>query len=155
MAGGGYGASKYIGQSGYGSDRYGTAGGQSQRAGGYGGLGGEKKDDDTNRNALFAGAQERVQQKQQQDGPNYGGAPPAYEDTSQGVGPGYGGSAYGGNTYNPGPKYEDRQLTAEEEEEEEVNATKQQIRFIKQGDVASTRNALRIAQQAEEYVLSL
>jgi hypothetical protein len=45
---------------------------------------------------------------------------------------------------------EDRQLTAEEEEEEDVNATKQQIRFMKQEDVSSTRNALRVAAQAEE-----
>lgn len=41
-------------------------------------------------------------------------------------------------------------MQAEEEEEEDVAATKEQIRFIKQQDVSSTRNALRIAQQAEE-----
>ncbi|KAF2234549.1 hypothetical protein EV356DRAFT_532856 [Viridothelium virens] len=41
-------------------------------------------------------------------------------------------------------------LTAEEEEEEDVQATKQQIRQLKNQDVASTRNALRIAAQAEE-----
>ena len=41
-------------------------------------------------------------------------------------------------------------MTAEEEEEEDVTATKQQMRFIKQEDVSSTRNALRIAAQAEE-----
>jgi hypothetical protein len=46
--------------------------------------------------------------------------------------------------------YEDRTLTAEEQEEEDVNATKQEIKFIKQQDVSSTRNALRLAQQAEE-----
>ena len=41
-------------------------------------------------------------------------------------------------------------MTAEEEENEDVNATKDQIRFLKQQDVSSTRNALRIAAQAEE-----
>jgi hypothetical protein len=46
--------------------------------------------------------------------------------------------------------YEDRQLTAEEQEEEDIQATKNEIKFIKQSDVSSTRNALRIAAQAEE-----
>jgi hypothetical protein len=46
--------------------------------------------------------------------------------------------------------FQDRQLTAEEEEEAGIQDTKQEIRFVKQGDVASTRNALRAAQQAEE-----
>ena len=41
-------------------------------------------------------------------------------------------------------------MTAEEEEEEDVQATKQQMKFIKQQDVSSTRNALRLAAQAEE-----
>ena len=46
--------------------------------------------------------------------------------------------------------YDDRKLTAEEEEEEDIQATKQQISFMKKEDVNSTRNALRIAAQAEE-----
>lgn len=46
--------------------------------------------------------------------------------------------------------YEDRVLTAEEQEEEDIQATKNEIKFIKQSDVSSTRNALRIAAQAEE-----
>jgi hypothetical protein len=46
-------------------------------------------------------------------------------------------------------KYDNRPLTAEEEEEEEVMATKQEIRFLKQQDIPSTRNALRMAAQAE------
>ncbi|KAF8246152.1 hypothetical protein K440DRAFT_510241, partial [Wilcoxina mikolae CBS 423.85] len=37
-----------------------------------------------------------------------------------------------------------------EEEEEDVESVKQQIRFTKQESVSSTRNALRIAAQAEE-----
>ena len=167
MAGGGYGANKFANQGGYGSDRYGAsganqnqpAGGSRYGNGGYGGLGGNiytSRQDDENRSALFGGAEERMQRKQQQNPGGYGGAPPPYDGDNQnayGGQPGnYGNSGgYGaGSGYNPGPKYEDRQLTAEEEEEEQVNATKQEIRFIKQQDVASTRNALRIAEQAEE-----
>ena len=41
-------------------------------------------------------------------------------------------------------------MTAEEQEEEDVSATKNEIKFMKQKDVSSTRNALRLAQQAEE-----
>lgn len=50
--------------------------------------------------------------------------------------------------------YRERQLTAEEEEEEDVIATKQQIKFIKRQDFASTENALRISSQAEESGLA-
>jgi hypothetical protein len=39
--------------------------------------------------------------------------------------------------------------TAEEEEEEDVQGMKQEIRRMKQEDVSSTRNALRLAAQAE------
>jgi thiamine pyrophosphokinase len=46
--------------------------------------------------------------------------------------------------------YGDRELTAEEQEEEDISATKNEIKFMKQQDVSSTRNALRLAQQAEE-----
>jgi hypothetical protein len=49
--------------------------------------------------------------------------------------------------YGAGPP---RESTAEEQEEEDVQAAKQEIRFIKQQDVASTRNARRIAEQAEQ-----
>ena len=148
--GGGYGADRYGAQSGYGADRYGSgasqteSGGSRYGPGGYGGLGRTASNStnatDDNRDALFGGAKERVQ-KQTQLQMGYG-APPPYEEGPSG---GYEGSS--------GPSYEaygDRQLTAEEEEEEDVQATKQQIRFIKQEDVSSTRNALRIAAQAEE-----
>ena len=154
----GYRSTKYGNQSGYGSNRYGNAelnqnpAGNSAygRPGGYGGLGAGPDQDDENRSALFGG---RMQQKSQTD-PNANVAPPSSDASAQ-----FGGyssqqgdyTAVGGyGNYNPGPKYDDRQLTAEEEEEEEVNATKQRIKLTKQEDVASTRNALRIAQQAEE-----
>ena len=153
--GGGYGADRYGAQSGYGGDRYGSGGPQSEAGGsrygpgGYGGLGRTASNavdtTDDNRDALFGGAKERVQQKTQQQ-MGYG-PPPPYEDGESGEQqPG----GYGGNSGPGYGAYGDRQLTAEEEEEEDVQATKQQIRFIKQEDVSSTRNALRIAAQAEE-----
>jgi len=152
--GAGYGADKYGAQGGYGGDRYGSgngglepnAGASRCGPGGYGGLGRTPSQattsTDDNRDALFGGAKDRVQ-KQSNQQMGYG-APPPYEGP-EGQEGGYGGSS--------GPSHEaygDRQLTAEEEEEEDVTATKQQMRFIKQEDVSSTRNALRIAAQAEE-----
>ena len=152
----GYGANPYGAQGGYGGDRYGTSesassGGMQQQkssrygTGGYGGLGPAPSStaDDSSRDALFGGARDRVQAKQNTQ-MGYG-APPPYEEgdpryqqpDEQSQEP----------SYQP---YGDRQLTAEEEEEEDVTATKQQIKFIKQSDVSSTRNALRIAAQAEE-----
>ncbi|GES57271.1 plasma membrane SNARE protein [Aspergillus terreus] len=145
--GGGYAPNKYGGQGGYGSDRFG--GGSSAAAapasrygpGGYGGLGSVNEPDDATRNALFGDARERAAE-QQQNGP-----PPPYSAGGPAGGP----DAYGGgsNAYTTAT-YSERNLTAEEEEEEEIQTIKQDIRFIKQGDVASTRNALRIAAQAEE-----
>ncbi|KAL8696420.1 MAG: hypothetical protein Q9224_002807 [Gallowayella concinna] len=149
----GYGADKYGASSGYGADRYGTGaagsqsngGGSRYGPGGYGGLG-EPAVPDEDRNALFGGARERLQQRTQRSG----GAPPPYgADYGQhdSTAPGGHGAATGSSSHQA---YGDRQLTAEEEEEEDVEATKQQIKFIKQEDVSSTRNALRIAAQAEE-----
>ena len=146
---GGYGAGSYGSQAGYGADRYGSgsqssgAGGSRYGAGGYGGLGpveGHDSTIDDKRSALFGGAKERLQQQTQQSAGM--GQPPPYEEGQSGA------YANGGDQgYNA---YGDRQLTAEEEEEEEVTAAKQEIRFMKREDVSSTRNALRIAAQAEE-----
>lgn len=154
-SGGGYTSDRYGAQSGYGADRYGVGsggaqsseGGSTYRPGGYGGLGRAESQDkaaaDDNRDALFGGARERLQQKPQRPD----GAPPPYgADYGQGTSSG----AYGGEANKGYEAYGDRQLTAEEEEEEDVDATKQEIRFIKQEDVSSTRNALRVAAQAEE-----
>lgn len=131
---------KYNNQSGYGSDRFGGGGGSSSRhgAGGYGGLGAADPNDpgDANRNALFGGAAQRVQQQPQ------GGPPPPYSSDA-------GGYPGGSNEYSTS-MYQERQLTAEEEEEEEIQTVKEEMKFVKQGDVASTRNALRVAAQAED-----
>ena len=154
---GAYGSEKYGAQGGYGADRYGTKAGGSQFTnggskygpGGYGGLGGADSQDtgatDDNRDALFGGVRERLQKKPQN--PSGLGQPPPY-----GADYGQGGQSgtYGGERNQGYEAYGDRQLTAEEEEEEDVEATKQEIRFMKQEDVSSTRNALRMAAQAEE-----
>lgn len=140
-----YGADKYGSGGGYGSDRYG-GGAPSRGPSGYGGLGRTNSVDTTttedNRDALFGGAKDRYKEQpatapSRAPGGGYGASGGYGEDSGAPAG-GYG--AYG----------EERQLTAEEEEEEDVQATKQQIRFMKQEDVSSTRNALRIAAQAEE-----
>ena len=156
----GYGADRYGAQGGYGVDRYGGGVGAASSdtaqsrygPGGYGGLGRTNSVDttttDDNRNALFGGARERLQQPQVGTGGAGGdGHPPPYRADYGQSGPS---GAYGNGESQGYGAYEDRQLTAEEEEEEDVQATKQQIRFIKQEDVSSTRNALRIAAQAEE-----
>ncbi len=152
--GGGYGSERYGTQNGYGADRY---GGQSQAEergsrygpGGYGGLGdaiNPHSAPDRTREPLFGGSKDRPDGQQQPSEP-----PPYDTDANQGGGSvGLGGTSgdYGGTSSYEA--YGDRQLTAEEEEEEDVQAVKQEIRFLKQGDVSSTRNALRAAAMAEE-----
>jgi hypothetical protein len=141
--GSGYGAERYGSGAGYGSNRYESKDSPAPSAsrygpGGYGGLGRRNSNEtvttEDNREALFGDAKQRYVQK--------ASLPPSHGRPGGGYGePGADDhSAYG----------EGRQLTAEEEEEEDVQATKQQIRFMKQEDVSSTRNALRIAAQAEE-----
>jgi hypothetical protein len=140
---GGYSAQggSYGSQSGYG----GGAPAPAQRAGGYGGLGRTTSQDtmstDAGRNELFGNAPQRQQ------------APPPQQSGAYGQSGGYGDSNQGGG-YGQAPggygSYGDRELTAEEQEEEDISATKNEIKFMKQQDVSSTRNALRLAQQAEE-----
>lgn len=102
---------------------------------------------DVGRAALFGDAPQRQQQQVAQapsGDDSYAGGSGGYNADS---GFGNGSAGYGvGAEYGAGG---DRQLTAEEQEEEDVQAAKSEIKFIKQQDVASTRNALRIAQQAE------
>ncbi|KAL6702471.1 Protein transport protein S9 plasma membrane t-SNARE [Coniothyrium glycines] len=150
----GYGAQggSYGGQQGYGSDRYGGDA-PAQRPGGYGGLGRTQSNDtmstDVGRNELFGNAAQRQQQQQQQ--PATHGQSGAYGDNNNNNNQtgGYGSGGYGAAPGGYGT-YGDRELTAEEQEEEDISATKSEIKFMKQQDVSSTRNALRLAQQAEE-----
>lgn len=147
---GGYGdqGANYGGQSGYGSDRYG-GGPPSRGPGGYGGLGRTDSNDtnatDAGRNELFGNAAQRRQQQ-----PTGGsGQSGAYGDRSQSGAYGASSGGYGQSSGGYGA-YGDRELTAEEQEEEDITASKNEIKFLKQQDVSSTRNALRLAQQAEE-----
>ncbi|KAG9238646.1 hypothetical protein BJ875DRAFT_539409 [Amylocarpus encephaloides] len=148
-SGGGYGAEKYGSGGGYGANRYDNAApsygappeetGSKYGPGGYGGLGRTTSSETTttedNRDALFGGAKDRYAQR----------APLPPQNGRAGSGYGADSGADAADGYG-----EARQLTAEEEEEEDVASTKQQIRFMKQEDVSSTRNALRVAAQAEE-----
>lgn len=59
-----------------------------------------------------------------------------------------GGGGYGGNDAEP-DRYSEYQQQAEGDEED-VEAVKQEIRFVKQDSLASTRNAIRIGIEAEE-----
>jgi hypothetical protein len=137
-----YGSDKYGSGGGYGANRYdGASTAPSRGPGGYGGLGrtysNETTSTDVQKEELFGGARDRYAQKATLP-PSNGQPGGGYEAESGAASSGFG--AYG----------EQRELTAEEQEEEDIQATKQQIRFMKQEDVSSTRNALRIAQQAEE-----
>ncbi|KZM25567.1 hypothetical protein ST47_g3265 [Ascochyta rabiei] len=130
----------YGAQSGYGNERYDSPPAPQQQSargpGGYGGLGRTNSTDtDANKADLFGNAAQRQQQ------PPPPQQPGAYGQSTPG--------AYGAGSGGYGA-YGDRELTAEEQEEEDIGATKQEIKFMKQQDVSSTRNALRLAQQAEE-----
>lgn len=167
--GGGYGSDRYGTQNGYGAERYGGPSQPEERTsrygpGGYGGLGDAPtsySSTEKNPAILFGGG------NGQPSGQQSIGGPPAYGDEFNGGGDtgGYGDEFNTGDDFKPGghgggsrdyggsssyEAYGDRQLTAEEEEEEDVQAAKQEIRFLKQSDVSSTRNALRAAAMAEE-----
>lgn len=117
------------------------------------------QDTDAGRAELFGNAPQKLGQVQQGGPP---GQPSASNPYSHPGGPGqYQPSGPVPGTWESGTgenygqttdygAYQDRQLTQEEQEEEDIQAAKQEIRFIKQQDVSSTRNALRIAAQAEE-----
>lgn len=135
----------YSNPGGYGSKRFdGPSAGSGSRHGGYGGLGSSDPNDpetDADRNELFGNSRKHPSNSESN--------PPPYSEGLNGDGPV--GQAYGGgsNDYSMAT-FQERQLTAEEEEEQDIKATKEEMRFVKQGDVSSTRNALRAAAQAEE-----
>jgi hypothetical protein len=145
----GYGSNQYGSGGGYGADRYGQdAPSGSGRPGGYGGLGRTPSQATTgtedNRDALFGGARERYQKS---------GPPPPNGQPGGGYGQddGYGASgAYGQESSGYGAYGEERQLTAEEQENEDIEADKHHIKALKREDVSSTQRALQIAAQAEE-----
>lgn len=135
---GGDSTNNYGGYGGGGEDRYGAAsappaGGSRYGSGGYGGLGPAPSarstdNDDSNRSALFGNAPTRLADSQKNNvyaNNNYSQAnQTAVSEWESGKGPEYGNE--------PSQSYEQRNLTAEEIEEEEVSAAKQEIRAIKQ-----------------------
>ncbi|KAI5861731.1 hypothetical protein GGS23DRAFT_129154 [Durotheca rogersii] len=129
-----YGTSSGYGNSKYGSSNsYGSAGASAAgRVGGYGGLGRtDSNDTDANRDALFSGAQERLNQRQTNPGSGAYGASGADSGASK-----YGG--YG----------EQRELTQEDKDYEEYKNIKQEIRDTTKASVASTENSLRALNQS-------
>lgn len=153
--GGTYDSDRYGTQNGYGADRYGgqvEGGGSRYGPGGYGGLGGipssTTRSMDKGQEIPFEGATERTEAQEPVTRPPPYHADYGRHDSSTPSNHGEQAGDYGGNSSYEA--YGDRQLTAEEEEEEDVQATKQEIRFLKQSDVSSTRNALRVAAMAEE-----
>ncbi|KAI1368663.1 hypothetical protein F5Y08DRAFT_295555 [Xylaria arbuscula] len=142
---------------GYANNRYGASGGYASnnkyagssyssapRQGGYGGLGRtDSNDTDTNRDALFSGAQDRYQQQ-------------ASARTDSGAGGGVGG--YGSDNAASGSKYDgygsQGQLTEEDREAEEYRNLKNEIHKTTQDSLQTNQNSLRYMNQALESGLS-
>ena len=142
----GYGPERYGSGGGYGANRYGsgpnnynsTPPAGSRGPGGYGGLGRPAASEpDNNRDALFAGAQQRYQQKQ--DDPSTSGA--TGQDGSEQSGAADG--TYGG--YG-----EERELTAEEQEDAEYQAILSQKKQLQQDSASSVNRSVQMARQANE-----
>ncbi|KAJ9161356.1 Plasma membrane snare protein [Coniochaeta hoffmannii] len=139
QVGGGYAPDKFGAAGGYGSTRYGSGASgydsagttsalpsqkyQTRGPGGYGGLG--PADEDENRDALLGGARQRQ------------AAPPSYVSTDNNAADvsGGAGGAYGGG-YG-----EQREVTAEELEQEEYRDIKRQINDVRKQTVNSSNNA--------------
>ncbi|KAK8114049.1 plasma membrane SNARE protein (Sec9) [Apiospora kogelbergensis] len=134
---GGYSNEKFGSSGGYGGSRYDNSGSTGRGArgpGGYGGLGGPSGND-ADRDALFSGARERADQRQQQPAASGGAGDYGSSGTSYG---GYG---------------EQRELTAEEQEEQEVQDVRRQIKETKLASANSAENSERIAASAVETAM--
>lgn len=102
-----------------------------------------KKVDEDARNELLAGAPPPGQGPSRflpGPGPNAGQQGGGYDPYSQ----------RGGPSGHPGDEGGHQAQEFETEEDQEVEGIKQQMRFTKQESLASTRNAVRIAREAEE-----
>ncbi|KIH86725.1 plasma membrane snare protein [Sporothrix brasiliensis 5110] len=162
-ASGGYGSNKYDNDSSYGggpplgrpptyrstadSDGPGSGGGYSgggaarlsARRGGYGGMGGaDDEADDSNRQALFGDAPQKYAERRQEASSKY----PNPADNGGGYGAG-GGEESGG--YGA-----DRELTAEEQEDEDVKRMNQETRYLRNETDQSLDRSLMIANQSIE-----
>lgn len=133
-----YSAQRYGSGGGYGSNRYDSRPNATTAVGGrgpsgYGGFGRTDNAPDENRDALFSGAQERFSQRQHPEAAAPGGYRPSGEAED----------AYGG--------YGDqRELTAEEQEEAEYQAILSEKRQVQQESVASVSRSVQMARQANE-----
>lgn len=128
----GYGVERYGSGGGYGSSRYNIPAAGARGPSGYGGFGrANDNTPDENRDALFNGAQERYAQKQQSHAPGS-----------------YGQSGTDGGTY--GGYGEQRELTAEEQEEADYQAILAEKRQVQQESSASVSCSVAMARQANE-----
>lgn len=130
----GYGADRYGSGGGYGSNRYNNPTEGPRGPGGYGGFGRASNEPAENRDAPSAGVQGRQVQRQQSD--------PAPVTASYGQS-GAESDAYGG--YG-----EQRELTAEEQEEAEYQAILTEKRQIQQESASSVSRSVQMARQANE-----
>ncbi|KAJ4151338.1 hypothetical protein LMH87_012043 [Akanthomyces muscarius] len=133
-SGGGYGSNRY--ESNAGPDRYGASTAGARGPGGYGGFGrNDKEEQDSNRDALLSGAQERYAQKQQTttSSSGYGQGDPSTASQDS-----YGG--YG----------DQRELTAEEQDEAETQAILSEKRQVQQESSASVSRSVQMARQAND-----
>ncbi|KAM3548565.1 hypothetical protein MY1884_009127 [Beauveria asiatica] len=133
-SGGGYGSSRY--ENNVIADRHSVSTASARGPGGYGGFGRNVQDEqDSNRDALLGGAQERYMQRQQAaaTSPSYGqsGGSTAAQDS-------YGG--YG----------DQRELTAEEQDEAETQAILAEKRQLQQESSSSVTRSVQMARQANE-----
>ncbi|KHN98582.1 Target SNARE coiled-coil domain protein [Metarhizium album ARSEF 1941] len=131
----GYGADRYGSAGGYGSDRYNSPAGGDRGPGGNGGFGQSNNERDGNREAPFAGTPSHQPLDQQ--------PPPLSGATS------YGQSVTESNTYGGGYG-EQRELTAEEQEEAEYQSILAQKRQIQQESVSSVNRSVQTARRANE-----
>lgn len=138
----GYGADRYGSGGGYGSDRYGSKPASDRHnspaagargPGGYGGFGRGDAEPDDNRDALFSGAQQRLAQKQTSPAP--GAYAPSGAADAEGAYGGYG---------------EQRELTAEEQEEADYQAILAEKRGVQQESASSVNRSVQMARQANE-----
>ncbi|PHH73398.1 hypothetical protein CDD82_5496 [Ophiocordyceps australis] len=133
-SGAGYGANRYNNSPG----GYGSPAGGARGPSGYGGFGraGDNTPDE-NRDALFSGAQQRQAQRSQA-GTGYSGA------GSYGQ-PGASGTSYGDGGYG-----DQRELTAEEQEDADYQAILSEKRQVQKESASSVSRSVQMARQANE-----
>jgi hypothetical protein len=145
--GGAYGQSGYAQGAGYGENPYGNGGASSasRGGGGYGGLGRSNSQEtmgtDAGRNALFGDAPKRVAQQQQEQPSEQN------QDTSYGNS---GGFSSGGFDSTEMPGGYGGAMSPQEEEDQDVQATKQQIKQYNNDSRDATRRMMAMAATMDE-----